>query len=169
MTGFEPRNRGIGSDRSTNWATTTAPFFPFLVMCLATTTIRLGDFWRSLKVTNFLSKLDQMHCDSLGHFEIHHFSCKNAGATFWAILGINLGYSPLQHLVTLGLLRLLSTSFTFLSSLSLSAISWLRGNSRLKIYILDLEKFVKAKNDLMDAKVSRAYNSFFDERSNSAR
>ena len=67
MTGFEPRTSGIRSDRSTNWATTTAPFFPFLVMCLATTTIRLGDFWRSLKVTNFLSKLDQMHCDFLGY------------------------------------------------------------------------------------------------------
>ena len=25
MTGFEPRTYGIGSDRSTNWATTTAP------------------------------------------------------------------------------------------------------------------------------------------------
>ena len=24
MTGFEPRTSGIGSDRSTNWATTTA-------------------------------------------------------------------------------------------------------------------------------------------------
>ena len=26
MTGFEPRTSGIGSDRSTNWATTTAIF-----------------------------------------------------------------------------------------------------------------------------------------------
>ena len=25
MTGFEPRTSDIGSDRSTNWATTTAP------------------------------------------------------------------------------------------------------------------------------------------------
>ena len=25
MTGFEPQTSGIGSDRSTNWATTTAP------------------------------------------------------------------------------------------------------------------------------------------------
>ena len=27
MTGFEPRTSGIGSDRSTNWATTTSPLF----------------------------------------------------------------------------------------------------------------------------------------------
>ena len=26
MTGFEPQASGIGSDRSTNWATTTTPF-----------------------------------------------------------------------------------------------------------------------------------------------
>ena len=26
MTGFEPRTSGIGSDRSTNWATTTANY-----------------------------------------------------------------------------------------------------------------------------------------------
>ena len=25
MTGFEPQTSGIGSDRSTNWATTTSP------------------------------------------------------------------------------------------------------------------------------------------------
>ena len=37
MTGFEPRTSGIGSDRSTNWATTTAahifcdPFFDIVV------------------------------------------------------------------------------------------------------------------------------------------
>ena len=30
MTGFEPRTSGIGSDRSTNWATTTARF---LILC----------------------------------------------------------------------------------------------------------------------------------------
>ena len=29
MTGFEPRTSGIGSDRSTNWATTTALGFFF--------------------------------------------------------------------------------------------------------------------------------------------
>ena len=28
MTGFEPRTSGIGSDRSTNWATTTARLLP---------------------------------------------------------------------------------------------------------------------------------------------
>ena len=30
MTGFEPRTSGIGIDRSTNWATTTALKFSFL-------------------------------------------------------------------------------------------------------------------------------------------
>ena len=30
MTGFEPRTSGVGSDRFTNWATTTAPI-PFLL------------------------------------------------------------------------------------------------------------------------------------------
>ena len=30
MTGFEPRTSGIGSDRSTNWATTTAQYTQFL-------------------------------------------------------------------------------------------------------------------------------------------
>ena len=32
MTGFEPRTSGIGSDRSTNWATTTAHIFPIIVL-----------------------------------------------------------------------------------------------------------------------------------------
>ena len=30
MTGFEPRTYGIGSDRSTNWATTTALSLPLI-------------------------------------------------------------------------------------------------------------------------------------------
>ena len=34
MTGFEPRTSGIGSDRSTNWATTTSPSFLSLFVCL---------------------------------------------------------------------------------------------------------------------------------------
>ena len=29
MTGFEPRTSGIGSDRSTNWSTTTASSYSF--------------------------------------------------------------------------------------------------------------------------------------------
>ena len=31
MTGFEPRNSGIGRDRSTNWATTAATVFMILI------------------------------------------------------------------------------------------------------------------------------------------
>ena len=32
MTGFEPWTSGIGSDRSTNWATTTAHYFETLLL-----------------------------------------------------------------------------------------------------------------------------------------
>ena len=35
MTGFEPRTFGIGSDRSTNWATTTSQLFPWFALVWA--------------------------------------------------------------------------------------------------------------------------------------
>ena len=36
MTGFEPRTSGITSNRSTNWATTTAQEFAMLLICKST-------------------------------------------------------------------------------------------------------------------------------------
>ena len=61
----------------------------------------LGNFWRSL-ATNCLLKLAQMYWLWLfGLFWKHYFSCKNCCGYLLGILGNNLGYSILQHLVTL--------------------------------------------------------------------
>ena len=46
MTGFEPRTSGIGSDRSTNWATQPLPSKLFVDIDL--TTIQLPNVWPSL-------------------------------------------------------------------------------------------------------------------------
>ena len=46
MTGFEPRTSGIGSDRSTNWATTTAhgsTVFRGIIIRLATMLYEKGN------------------------------------------------------------------------------------------------------------------------------
>ena len=44
MTGFEPRTSGIGSDRSTNWATTTSPvYFVWIqLLCLCWMNKKIG-------------------------------------------------------------------------------------------------------------------------------
>ena len=49
MTGFEPRTSGIGSDRFTNWAITTAPNIVYIMQQLQSTLIL-----NLLTDTNFL-------------------------------------------------------------------------------------------------------------------
>ena len=55
MTGFKPRTSGVGSDRSTNWATTTAQMFCFFVPC---TIFSLGIIIFSSLIMNKLALFD---------------------------------------------------------------------------------------------------------------
>ena len=55
MTGFKPRTSGVGSDRSTNWATTTAQMFCFFVPC---TIFSLGIIIFSYLIMNKLALYD---------------------------------------------------------------------------------------------------------------
>ena len=60
MTGFEPRPSGIGSDCSTNWATTTSqPVNSYLCICFATKLVKLE---MPLGYSGLSSKRFLIHC-----------------------------------------------------------------------------------------------------------
>ena len=61
MTGFEPRTSGIGSDRSTNWATTTA-----LGLLLLQYVIKIFKFLLSYSFEG--TKMQQMVTATIGCF-----------------------------------------------------------------------------------------------------
>ena len=52
MSGFEPRTSGIGSNRSTNWATTTARYEPLAVALLNLTADRYCEWSAALQMVN---------------------------------------------------------------------------------------------------------------------
>ena len=86
MTGFEPRISDVGSDRSTNWATTTA------LQCLSvwqsfpvSNVTRLGYFWKVLGLT-FVIKVTQIFEDFRTCFEKHHNLRKICCSTFGTTL-----------------------------------------------------------------------------------
>ena len=63
MTGFEPRTSGIGSDRSTNWATTTSQFNEILMLMFKRSLSNiLQRFWTIFQRTKF----QQLQFDNRG-------------------------------------------------------------------------------------------------------
>ena len=53
MTGFEPRTSGIGSDRSTNWATTTAQHIRYFIQPFASSTYAFIDTFTYFMASQF--------------------------------------------------------------------------------------------------------------------
>ena len=81
MTGFEPRTSGIGSDRSTNWATTTAQSFA-IFKGKVYSNLKLKIFWSKKTVSRFKQTIRRLHSHEQ---HLTHAAVVDEGCEVWKI------------------------------------------------------------------------------------